>query len=413
MFIDIFISVFLLLLLLFFSGFFSSSEISLFSLTSSKIRAYQASDNPKKNLVAKLLNKPHELLITIFLFNTLVNILLQNVSSHLFGDASGWTFQVGVPLILTLVFGEIIPKFFALQNNKQLAKKVAPSIDYIQNHSQLLRNFISNFTNNLSRVLFFFLKKDPNISKLELQHALQTSVKNGVLSLEETTLINGYLNLRKSTIKRLMRPREDIICHNINDTLPKLSQLFTKQECSQIPIYEKNLDNIVGICTGSRFFLHQHKLQNNTSLKRILNKPLFVPESTPARTLLKRFEESQTVMALVVDEYGIVTGLITLEDLLEEVVGEITDRRDMKKLYTEAGKNVIIASGKLELSEFETIFNSALSSSHNMVTIGGWLIEKMGHIPKAGEHFETNLFLFHILAADPNRIRRIYIRHLI
>jgi putative hemolysin len=121
-------------------------------------------------------------------------------------------------------------------------------------------------------------------------------------------------------------------------------------------------------------------------------------------------DERNHEVAMVVDEYGSITGLICYEDLVEVVIGEIADRRDEKKLYTRSGKNVIITSGKLELSEFEEIFGVGLSSANNMMTVGGWLTEQLGDIPKSGSNFQIGDFFFHILAADPNRIVRLYIR---
>ena len=145
----------------------------------------------------------------------------------------------------------------------------------------------------------------------------------------------------------------------------------------------------------------------------IIKKPFFVPEAMKGDVLLRQFYEKKESIAVVVDEYGSITGIIAMEDLVEEVVGEITDRRDQGVFFTRAGNDVIIASGKLELSEFEEIFNVSLKSENLMVTIGGWLTEQLGDIPKPGTKYHTKEFLFHVLSADPTRIRRIYIRRLI
>jgi len=145
----------------------------------------------------------------------------------------------------------------------------------------------------------------------------------------------------------------------------------------------------------------------------ILKKPYYVPETTKCWALLQNLRERGESLALVVDEYGSISGLITQEDLIEAVVGEISDKRDTKSLYTRSGPDVIIASGKLELVDFEEIFHIPLKSKENVVTLGGWLIEQLGDIPVAGTKYATDQFLFYVLAADPNRIRRIYVRKLI
>jgi CBS domain containing-hemolysin-like protein len=144
----------------------------------------------------------------------------------------------------------------------------------------------------------------------------------------------------------------------------------------------------------------------------ILEKPFFAPESIPARVLLRQFYHRQESLAIVVDEYGSVSGLIALEDLVETIVGDIVDLRDDKSLYTQSGEDVIIASGKLEIAELEKIFDISLMSENHMVTIGGYLTEKLGDIPKSGTKLITEYFLFHVLSADLTRVRRVYIRRL-
>jgi CBS domain containing-hemolysin-like protein len=143
-----------------------------------------------------------------------------------------------------------------------------------------------------------------------------------------------------------------------------------------------------------------------------LEKPFYVPDNTDGRTLLHRFNEEDQQLAIVVNEYGSTSGLITREDLIEVVIGEIADSRDEKKLYTQASDKEIIASGKLELDDFNDLFNSRFESETNRVTIGGWLTEKLGEIPKNGTKVELEGYLFHVLSAEPNRIKRLYIRKL-
>ena len=224
--------------------------------------------------------------------------------------------------------------------------------------------------------------------------------------------MHGYLNLEESNVKEFMRPREEVIFFDIEEPLSKLIYLFVDQECSRLPVCKENLDNIIGTISSRIFFLHRPSLQTTQDLANYLKKPFFVPETMPAKTLLNQMYDKKESQAIVVDEYGSVSGLITLEDLVEQVVGEISDRRDEKSRYTQAKEDVIIASGKLELSEFEEIFSIPLESKTNMVTIGGWLTEQLGDIPKSGAKYTTDDFFFHVLAADPNRVRRVYIRKL-
>jgi putative hemolysin len=209
-----------------------------------------------------------------------------------------------------------------------------------------------------------------------------------------------------------MRPREEVLFFDLEEPLSRLIHLFVDQECSRIPVCRGGLDQIVGMMTSRLFFLHRPTLHETMDLLPILKKPLFVPETMGAQVLMHQMYQREESLAIVVDEYGSISGIIALEDMVEVVVGEIADRRDEKNRYTSAGENVIITSGKLELVEFTQIFGVELKSETNMVTIGGWLTEQLGDIPKTGAKYVTKEFLFHVLSADPQRVRRVYIRRL-
>jgi CBS domain containing-hemolysin-like protein len=402
----------LLFILLFFSGFFSASETSLFSLSSLKVKTYKTDIDPRKRLVAHLLASPSDLLVTIIMVNIAVNILIQNVSSSLFGQSSSWLLNVGVPLALTLFLGEVIPKSIGLVNNTRISYRVAPVMSFFQKMLTPLRKAVVSITNVVSRVLFFFLKKEDEISIDELQHALRTSRQYGVLQAEEAELIQGYLALQESTVKERMRPREEVLYFDQTEPLTRLIHLFVDQECSRIPVCKEGLDQIVGVMTCRQFFLHRESIESVSDLDKIIEKPFFVPETVPAKVLLRQFYDRQESFAIVVDEYGSVSGIIALEDLVETVIGEIADRRDEKNLFTISGDDVIIASGKMELSDLEKLFDIPFVSKNNMVTVGGYLTEKMGDIPKSGSKLITDDCLFHVLAAEPTRVRRVYIRRL-
>lgn len=396
--------------LLFFSGYFSGSEAALFSLPATRLKSYQTDADPRRRLISSLLSRPRDLLVTIFILNTLVNILLQNVAANLFGEMAGWSLKVGVPLVLTLIFGEIIPKYIGLQNNTKFSYYVAPVISWLQRVLKPIRQMTIAITAPISRFMFFFVKKEDAVSKEEVQHILKASEESGVFNADEGEFITGYLKLQEASVKELMWPREDIIYYDINEPLTKLAYLFAEQELSRIPVCNVDLDHIMGIITAKKFLLHKNELLHSSDLKPLLFKPIYVPETTSARMLLKRFHSQQQVFALVVDEYGSISGLITREDLIEVVIGEISDKRNQKSLYTKAGPNEIIASGKLELAEFNDLFRVDLKSEFDMATIGGWLIEQVGEIPKSGSSYEIGPFLFQVLASSPNRIRRLYVR---
>lgn len=392
------------------SGFFSSSEVALFSLSPMQVKAYRGDADPRKRLIAELLAKPSDLLVTVFIMNTVVNILLQNVTSDMFGRDAGWKLQVGVPLVIILLFGEIIPKNYGLHHNVQLSYHVIGWISFFQTMVSPLRRLIIAVTTPVSRVLFFYLRKADPISEEELLHTLETSQTHGILSSDETEFIKGYINLHEATVKEVMHPKEDILFFDISEPLSNLVHLFADKQCSRIPICEGGLDNVLGVMPANRYFTCMENISDSSALSPYLEKPFFIPENIPVKILFRKFLESHSHFSLVVDEYGSISGLITSEDICELVVGEIQDVRDPKRSYTQAGATEIIAGGRLELTEFTAIFNVKLPNPNNLVTLSGWLMEQLGEVPKSGTKFETDQFLFHILASDPKRIRRIYVR---
>ncbi len=374
------------------------------------VKSFSKDSHPRKRLIANLLKGPYELLVTILMINVLVNILIQNTTSHIFGTLSSWLLTVGVPLGITLIFGEIIPKTLAMQNNRAYASFIAPVISTARTVLGPIRSVITIFASFLVHSIFFFLKKEKKITKEELKHALVTGKDRGILNSREAALIQGYIYLRHKAVRELKRHREEIIYYDLKDPLDVLEKILVDQEVSRLPVCDGGLENIKGIISISNYFLQKDKLSRPEDLIPFLMKTYYVPESMPAKNLLRCLDNQNKSIAIVVDEYGAISGLITQEDLIEAVVGEITDNRDEKMRYTPAGKDAIIASGKLELTEFEEIFGVYLSSPGNMVTINGWLIEQIETLPQAGAKIEEAGFFFHILSADPNRIRRVYIR---
>ena len=391
------------------SAFLSASETSLFSLSPLTLRIYRSSSNLRQRLIGHLMDRPRDLLVTILILNVLANLLVQNTVSTLFDQFPNWSLKVGVPLVLTLVFGEVLPKSIALPYNTALAPRVVTPISKIMRILTPIRKLLNAVASFLSRMLFFFLHEEKPPTAEELRHIVKISRESGVLNPSEAELIDGALDLKEATVKELMRPREEMVVYDIQEPLSTLSTLFTGQQLSRVPICDGDIDHLIGILFARRFFLHQDFIRSGSDLHSILKKPYFVPESTRGWVLLQNMREREEDMAIVVDEYGSIAGLITQEDLIETIVGEISDHRNGKSLYTVSGPDVIIASGKLELHEFSHIFGIGLHSEH-AVTLGGWIIEQLGDIPPVGISYETSDFLFYILAADPNRIRRIYVR---
>ena len=390
----------------------SGAETAFFSLSSMQVKAFRKDPNPKKKQVAHLLSTPRELLVTLIILIIVISLAIQNIISTLFGEKSNWLLTVGIPIGVNLLLGEMIPKSLAIPNNARIASATAPLLIRMQKILMPLRKFLSKAAGFVAPLLFFFLHKEKEISLEELHHALKDSKDRGVLLPEETELIRGYLRLQDSMVKELMRPREEVLFFDCSEPLSRLVHLFVDQECTRILLCNGGLDKLIGIISSRIFFLNRAQIQETKDLIRIAKKPYFVPETLRAGLLLRQLYERKESIAIVVSEYASISGIITMEDLVEEVIGEIVDRRDKEVFFTRAGEDVIIASGKLELFQFEEIFGVCLKTESHVVTIGGWLTEQLGDIPKTGQKFSTKEFFFHVLAADPTRVRRVYIRRL-
>lgn len=404
--------IFLLIFLILLSASLSGSETALFSISPLTVKSYRNASDPRLLLIGRLMERPREVLVTILILNILANILIQNTVSTIFDPYQSWTLKIGVPLALTLIFGEVLPKSLALPNHARIAYRMAPWIHGAARLLRPIRGPLTRATSWISRFLFFFLREEKEISPDELRHVLKTSEERGILMPIESELIGGTLDLQNSLVREHMRPREEILAYDLQEPLSQLMHLFIDEETTRIPIYDGDLENLKGILSARQFFFHRDQIKKPSDLMSILKKPYYVPESTRAWTCLRNLRERGVNLAMIVDEYGSISGLIAQEDLVEAVVGEIVDARDGKSLYTRSSEDVIIASGKLELSEFKEIFGIPLKSKENIVTLGGWLIEQLGDIPSTGTKYATDQFLFYVLAADPNRIRRIYVRRL-
>lgn len=402
----------LIVVCLFLSASLSASETALFSLPRSRVNRYKRSSLNSEKRTANLLENPLRLLVVILIANVFMNLLVQNVFSSLFDRAPNFFISAGVPLLLTLIFGEMIPKSIAFKNKEKIAKLLSLflfSISWLLKPIARVMLFVAR---RLSKVFFFYLKRAEPLKLGELKEALSVYKEGGELEREEAKIVRGYLNLEEDRVKELMRPKEDIIFFDMSISETDLEKVFVEKGCTKVVVCQGGLDNVLGVISSHRYFLLKDKVPEIVDLIPLLDKVRFVSESMRCKTLLAQFYAYHESMVLVVDEYGIVSGLITLEDIVESVIGEVSDARDVINHYTRASDDIIIASGKFELVEFERLFDVHLESPGHMATVGGYLIEKAGDIPKAGYKTTQQGFLFHVLAADKKRVRRVYIKRL-
>jgi len=401
-----------LLFLLLTSALLSASETAFFSLSQSTLESYERSTEGRKKLIALLLTKPRELLVTIMMLDIFCNILVQNTVSGIFGRYGNLFIKVGIPLFLTLFLGEIIPKAIALPNNRAIAYKLAPLLAFFSRILGPLRLFLTKFTNYVSHFFFFFLKKEKKFTENELQTILALSKEKQILDKDEYALTSGFLKLKNSLVKEHMQTKEEILFYDINTPITDLLQLFVEKQQIKVPVCDKEIDNLLGVISAKRFFFYQDKITSEPMLKMFLTSPFFIPEATNGWLALQQMREKNESLAIVVNEYGNICGLLTDKELIKTVIGEFIDPFAKDKKYTYCNSDVIIANSKLPLDEFEQLFNIKLPRT-TATTLGGWLMEQTQTIPQPGEKFSFHGFIFYILFSSPNKVKKIYVQKIV
>jgi putative hemolysin len=394
--------------LTFCSAFFSLSEIAFFSLPSSRLKSFRHNLDPQKRKVAKILFHSQSLLVSIFLLNTVANILIQNLSSDLvdsFGKVS-FTLKVGIPLILILVCGEFIPKYLGLLHNETIALKAAPFYDYFQKISKPLREVIFHVAYFFSRIFFFYMKAEKPLSEAELEHIVESSEDRGILAEDETTLLKSFLSLEKKQVIDVMQPRGEIEYYDVTAPLASLRALFLKKNQEGVLVAREGLDHLLGIIEAKEFLIHRDDIKTPEDVTKYLSSCYFVPETTSIKFLLLQLQARSEDIAIIIDEYGTLSGLIRKRELISLLC---QSRKEEQKDYTKVGKGAIVAEAKMPLEAISSLMGYTLSSSYHQVTVGGFLLEKLSGIPKIGTIYEEGPLVFKILEASEKHIEKVYI----
>lgn len=389
------------------------AETALFSLSPSQLHEMARVEDTRSNIAAKIACKPRELIVILLCLNIAVNILVQNVASEAFTDGDNLWIQVGLPFMITFCCSDLLPKVMALQHNQLFSILTAPWVYRLMQVAGPLIPMITKLAGLVSRYLFFFLRSRPAIDSRKLIKVLgDVSRQDGLLDTQEKRLIEGLVELQESKAHDVMWPRTEILYYNIEDPIDKLFKLIVNEECGKIPVCQGCLDHVLGVLY-TKDLLDVKPVQIDAEcIKRNLRKALFVPESMPAVRLLRQLDDAYQSMALVVDEYGNVSGLLTREDLLEVVVGEIIDRRDHKNRYVLTSDGSILASGKWELDQVEAFLGLNLTNPHDMQTLGGWITSLSGNIPAPGSRWVFGECIFEVLNATSTHVKKVLIQRL-
>ncbi len=407
----------LLFILLICSALISGSEVALFSLTQADIDTELESNSKAFKITSKLLEKPQRLLATILVANNFINIgivlLFAYLSDYVFGGMTSdiWRFvtEVGVVAFLILLFGEILPKVYANRNRIVFSKFMAyplKVLDFVFSPINIPMQRFTLAINNRIR------GQKSNLSVDQLSQALELTSEEDTTK-QEQKILQGIVSFGNTDTKQIMRPRIDIfaIDHTakFNEILPEI----VKNGYSRIPVYKDNMDQIVGILYVKDLLPHIDKDQFDWI--PLLREPFFVPENKKLDDLMVEFQEKKIHLAVVVDEYGGTSGIVSLEDVIEEIVGDISDEFDDDDLfYSKLDDNNYVFEGKTTLKDFyriikledEEIFESNKGEAE---TIAGFILETSGSFPKQGSKINFENFVFTIEAIDKKRIKRIKI----
>ena len=409
-----------LIFLLVLSGFFSGSETALTSLGKLRFKKLEEMFPEKIPLLSRWVEEPHRILTTILVGNNIVNITASSLAASLsmeyarlrgFTDARALGISIGVMTFLILLFGEIIPKMFAQHNPEKLA---VFSLRYIYTLSYLLFPLVKTLT-FISHVFIRAMggkitPRTPFLTDQELKTLISAAEREKIIEEEEREMIEGVIEIGEKKASDIMVPRIEIFALNIDTPLEEAVEEVKKSGFSRIPVYRKNIDNIVGILYA-RDLLNciQGKELKDVKLESILRKPLFIPESKRLDELLQEFRREKTHVGIVVDEYGGTAGLVTLEDVLEEIVGEISDEYDReRKLWEELSPNVYIVDARLTIESAEEELGIKLPRD-DYDTVGGFLLDIFQKVPSRGEVAEYEGMRFIVLDADERRIKRVKI----
>lgn len=404
--------------LLCFSALFSGSETALFSLSHLSVDKLKQNHPARGLTISRLLSNPRRLLVSIVLGNMLVNILSSTLAERISANllfqspfqALAWVFSTIIMAFLILILGEVVPKTLAINRAERFSITVVPAISLLDKLVLPLRKIIRFVSDRLVAVLE--KKKppfEPPLTKEELDTAIRLGTYEGTLNGEEREMISEVFELGSKAVRQLMTPRNEIVSFEVDTSLSEIAAVIKEKEYSRIPIYSGKEENVIGILYPKDLIVARAQGIERIELGNFLRQPYFVPETMRASRLLEEFLKRKIHIALVVDEYGGLSGLITLDDLIEEIVGEIRERGEIQPGYEVVDDDIVKIRGRMELDYMNEEFGLNLSSEEN-VTLGGFLCERMGHIPQPGEIYREGKVQFEVVNLKGNRIGQVLIK---
>lgn len=403
-------------LLLIASALMSASEVALFSLTPAQLRDLKERNASNDKRVIELLSKPRSLLATILIGNNLVNVGIVVLSAfalegmldlHTMPEYLLFIVQVLAVTFVLLLLGEIVPKVYATTNALKVARLMSGPLVMLRTIFKPVSTPLIKSTAFLERR--YKKRSSHSISVDSLGHALDLT-QDGDTSAEEQRILRGIVKFGNFEVRQIMRPRTEVVGFEKELTFQELLAAIVDSGFSRVPVYEETLDRVVGVLYIKDVVPHIGK--KDFDWHTLLRDPYFVPEGKKLDDLLKEFQQEKVHLAVVVDEYGGTSGIITLEDVIEEIVGDITDEYDDEDLiYSKLDDRTWVFEGKAPLTDVYRVLeiDGQLFEEHrgDSGTLGGFILELTGRIPKKGERVDLQNFTFIVEASDNKRVRRV------
>ncbi len=404
----------ILIILLFLSAFFSGSETALFSLSPAQIE--KMSNKKKGKHIRNILERPRQLLITILIGNEFVNVSISVISAgliiQLIGQGSAWI-NICIVLPILLLFGEIFPKTLAIKNNESFSEFIIMPLQLFGKIITPIRWVIKAISD---KIVNLFIKEKSRMNNILTEDVVKTIVeegeKDGVLDSNEKEIIYRIFDFADIPITDIMTPRANIFYLKSDIHLKEMIKQIKKGHFSSVPVFNKNRDDIIGILFATDLIgLSEDEINDSAAtLEKILRKPYFVPSTKRADELFRSFQKKKISLSIVLDEFGGVVGLVTIEDLLEIIFGEIADEYEVEnRQYEKHGINKFKVEASMSLLDFNNLFKSELTLD-GVDTIGGFVFAILGELPEEKKSISYNKFDFIVDKIINNRIESLIIR---
>ena len=409
------IAVFLAAILLLVSGFASGAEIALFNLSPTDLAELDESKTLRDNEIQMLRDDSERTLATILITNNFVNVTIIMLCNYVFatvvhfGERAYWLQFLCITVLLTfllLLFGEIMPKVYSRQNSLVFCRRTVNGILFLRKLFWPLETILLRSGILAEKVV---QKENHVLSVDDLEQALELTDKNDIKA--EQKMLQGIIRFGDETAKEVMTSRQDVIDLDIKSNFTDVLRCIVENNYSRIPVYQDNTDNIRGVLYIKDVLPHLSKTAN-FRWQSLIRPPYFVPETKKIDDLLREFQENKVHIAIVVDEFGGTSGIVTLEDILEEIVGEINDEYDdEEKTYSKLNYNTYIFEGKTLLSDFCKILNinddEFSEVEGDADTVAGLLLELKGEFPSMHEKLEYRNYTFEVMGIEERRISRV------